>query len=53
MASSTSGSTAWARWRSSLEKGTSRISEIPATIRRSRRMKISVMSRTLFGNINS
>lgn len=53
MASSTSGSTAWARWRSSLEKGTSRISEIPATIRRSRRIKISVMSRTLFGNINS
>lgn len=46
-------STAWARWRSSLEKGTSRISEIPATIRRSRRIKISVMSRTLFGNINS
>ena len=43
----------WARWRSSLEKGTSRISEIPATIRRSRRIKISVMSRTLFGNINS
>ena len=30
-----------------------RISEIPATIRRSRRIKISVMSRTLFGNINS
>ncbi|MEA7595353.1 hypothetical protein ONR49_25935, partial [Salmonella enterica subsp. enterica serovar Virginia] len=42
VASPSNGCTAWARKRSSLEKGISRINEMPAIIRWPRRIKISI-----------